>query len=103
MRITSFAYRHDPIPSDYTLLLDARSVSNPYRRFPKADGRHPAIQAVVLASPEGQRLYAAALTHLRGRPNGHVVIGCSYGRHRSVALAEALANRLSISATHLSA
>ena len=104
VHLTSFGYKHG-IPLDSDLLFDVRSVANPHwvpELRPK-DGRDPEVAAYVLSDPTGTAVEAAIAefvsttleTYLGdGRGRLSIAIGCTGGRHRSVAITEALANRL---------
>ena len=92
------------VPLDLDCCLDARPVSNPYwveelRPFPGTD---PRVSSFVLGQEEASRLLGAAeqLVESQLRPEGRsrplirLAVGCTGGRHRSVALAEELCRRL---------
>jgi UPF0042 nucleotide-binding protein len=104
VRVLSFGYKFG-VPVDADTVLDARFLPNPFfvdalRELPGTD---PQVAAYVLSSEEGSwfldrlaELFARLWPHyLRdGRTYLTIAIGCTGGRHRSVALAEALAGRL---------
>jgi UPF0042 nucleotide-binding protein len=103
-RVLSFGFKHGP-PSEADLQFDARHLPNPHfvPELKPRSGRDPAVAAYVLDRPEGQGLLdgiAGFLTPLlpqyarEGKVVLTVAIGCTGGRHRSVAIAEALAKRL---------
>jgi UPF0042 nucleotide-binding protein len=101
IHLTSFGYKHG-IPLDSDLLFDVRSVANPHwvpELRPK-DGRDAEVAAYVLNDPIGVLieasiagfLAATLATYLAdGRGRLSIAIGCTGGRHRSVAISEALA------------
>ena len=99
----SFAYRRG-LPPDADFVFDARSLPNPHwdPRLKPLSGRDPQVREYFQAQP----LMDEYLTHVSGfldtwlprmqsntRSYVTVAFGCSGGRHRSVYLAEALAER----------
>lgn len=104
VHLTSFGYKHG-IPLDSDLLFDVRSVANPHwvpELRPK-DGRDREVATYVLGDPVGASIEAAIvafvsttldtyLSDSRGRLS--IAIGCTGGRHRSVAISESLALKL---------
>jgi UPF0042 nucleotide-binding protein len=104
VHLTSFGYKHG-IPLDSDLLFDVRSVANPHwvpELRPK-DGRDRAVATYVLGDPVGASIEAAIVafvsttldTYLSdGRGRLSIAIGCTGGRHRSVAISESLALKL---------
>lgn len=106
VRIQSFGYKYG-IPIDSDLLFDARFLPNPH--FEEAlrplSGEDPAVSAFVLSSPESERFLEDMADLMRrliplyeeeGKSYLTISIGCTGGRHRSVAMARALAARLGI-------
>ena len=103
--IVSFGFRFG-IPTHADLVLDVRFLPNPYfvpelRPYP---GTEPTVAAYVLSQPDAkaflerlQDLLAFLLPRYRseGKTYLTIAIGCTGGRHRSVALAAALTERLS--------
>jgi UPF0042 nucleotide-binding protein len=107
-RIVSFGFKYG-VPADADLVFDARFLANPYfvPELRPRSGKDPAVSGFVLEHPEGREF----LTSLEGfvapllpkyAREGKVVltvaVGCTGGRHRSVALAEALGARLKLEA-----
>ena len=104
VHVTSFGYKHG-VPLDADLLFDVRSVANPHwvpDLRPK-DGRDPAVAAYVLGDPIGAATASAIASYLDatldayladGRGRLSIGIGCTGGRHRSVAISEAVAKGL---------
>jgi RNase adapter protein RapZ len=103
--VVSFGFRYG-IPVHADLVLDVRFLPNPYfipelRPFPGTD---PKVAEFVLSQPDA-RAFLARLQDLlsfllpRYRAEGKsyltVAVGCTGGKHRSVALSAALAERLS--------
>lgn len=103
-RLVSFGFKFG-IPVDADLLFDVRFLDNPYfvpelRRLP---GSHPAVRDFVLQSPEASELlakigdlleYSLPRYEREGKSYLTIGVGCTGGRHRSVALAEVLADNL---------
>lgn len=105
IRLTSFGYKHG-IPLEADLVFDVRAAANPHwvPELRPLDGRSPQISEYVLRDPVGAALLGAIESFLLasvpayladGRGRLSIAVGCTGGRHRSVAVVEALANRLS--------
>ena len=99
--VTSFAYRAG-LPREADLVFDVRFLANPHYQadLRELDGRDPRVAAYV----EGDPAYSAFFDRLtgmlgpllpsyerEGKSYLTVAIGCTGGRHRSVAVAERLA------------
>lgn len=106
MRINflSFGFKHG-IPLDCDLVVDVRFLRNPHfvEELRQQDGRDPAVRDYVFGTPEATEFverYSDLLTFLlpryqaEGKAYLNVGIGCTGGKHRSVAIAEALAKRV---------
>ena len=104
IRLTSFGYKHG-IPLEADLVFDVRAAANPHwvPELRPLDGRSPEISNYVLGDPIGASLLQSVETYLAasvpayladGRGRLSVAIGCTGGRHRSVAIVEALSRRL---------
>ena len=102
--VSSFGHKFGA-SADADWALDARLVRNPFwlDDLRPLTGLDPRVRDYVLADPASQELIRRATGLLdwvasqyteRGRRFLHVAIGCTGGRHRSVVLAEALAERL---------
>jgi UPF0042 nucleotide-binding protein len=102
--VLSFGFRHG-VPEDADLLFDVRFLPNPH--FVPAlkpwSGRNPRVSRYVLRSPAASRFLRLTGDLLRfllpqyvseGKAYLTIAVGCTGGRHRSVAIAEALAGRL---------
>jgi UPF0042 nucleotide-binding protein len=107
-RLMSFGFKHGS-PSDADLLFDVRHLPNPHfvPELRPRSGKDPAVSSYVLDRPEGRSMLDALETFLlpllpqyakEGKVVLTVAIGCTGGRHRSVAIVEALAHRLSAKA-----
>ena len=103
--IVSFGYKHG-IPLDVDIVLDCRFLPNPYwvDRLRPLSGLDAAVRDYVLSQPGTQAFLNKVeelLTMLlpsfeqEGKSYLTVALGCTGGRHRSVVLADALAERLS--------
>ena len=102
--LVSFGYRNG-IPSNSDLVLDVRFLPNPYfvEGLKPHPGTDPRVSEWLLARPQTQEflehlesLLAFLLPQYReeGKSYLTVSLGCTGGRHRSVALAEELSKRL---------
>lgn len=97
----AFGYRHG-MPEEATWLVDVRFLDNPFwvEDLRPLDGRDPAVAGFVLGQPAAlellDRLEATIRWSLPLYQRDHLVVafGCTGGRHRSVAMAEAMAARL---------
>ncbi len=113
LRILSFGFKWGP-PQDADLVLDARGFKNPYYEPELKDrpGTDPAVAAYVF-TPEAEDRYRAMLALVglsaeaaaaEGRRGYTVAVGCTGGFHRSVAvaqrLAEDLASRFAVEVEH---
>lgn len=102
LRLQSFGFKHAP-PRDADLVLDVRSLPNPYYVDALRDrsGRDDEVAAHVFSDGDGyyQNLRAYVRDSAKrardlGRRSYNVAIGCTGGRHRSVAVSERLARDL---------
>ncbi len=102
--LLSFGFKHG-VPLEADIVLDVRFLPNPYfvPGMREQTGQDAPVSAYVLAQPEAQKfleLTAALLFFLvpqyqrEGKRYLTVAIGCTGGRHRSVAVAAALQARL---------
>jgi len=102
--VVSFGYKHG-LPVDADLVLDCRFLPNPHwvPELRPHTGQDPDVRAYVLGQPgakelldryvEMVRLIAAG--YLReGKRYATIAVGCTGGKHRSVAMAERLAELL---------
>ena len=102
--MVSFGFKHG-IPAGTDLLFDVRFLPNPYfvPDLKPLSGRDAAVRQYLEEQPDFDEL----MEHLEGflqfalpryksenRSYVSVAIGCTGGRHRSVAVAEELARRL---------
>ena len=104
LRLLSFGFKYG-VPADADVVLDARFLPNPYYvpGLREQTGRDAAVRDYVLSQAdaktfieraEGWMRWALPLVAQEGRAYYTLAIGCTGGKHRSVALIEALAERL---------
>ena len=102
--LQSFGFKHG-LPADSDVVFDVRFLRNPYfePELSALDGRDRRVADFVLASDEGRELTRRLdelIRYLLPRFAGEgklyltVAIGCTGGRHRSVAMVEELNRRL---------
>jgi UPF0042 nucleotide-binding protein len=106
LRVTviSFGFKYG-LPPDADFVLDARFLPNPYwvPELREHTGREEAVSSYVLGQ-EGADAFVAAYADLvnattagferEGKRYLTVAVGCTGGKHRSVAIAEELSSRL---------
>jgi UPF0042 nucleotide-binding protein len=104
--VVSFGYKHG-IPLDVDVVFDCRFLPNPFwvEELRPFSGLDEPVREYVLSQPETQDFLEKVddlLTSIlpsfvrEGKSYLTIAMGCTGGRHRSVALAEALAERLSV-------
>ena len=104
LTVLSFGYKYG-LPVDADLVWDVRFLPNPNYRpnLRNKTGRDAAVRRYVLSTPQAKRfskqffgLVTESLPHYvqEGKSYLTVAIGCTGGRHRSVVMAEALAEQL---------
>jgi UPF0042 nucleotide-binding protein len=102
--VVSFGYKYG-IPLDVDIVFDCRFLPNPFwvEELRPYSGIDAPVRDYVLSQPESQDFLAKVddlLTAIlpafirEGKSYLTIAMGCTGGRHRSVALAEALATRL---------
>ncbi len=98
--LVSFGYRSG-IPYDADLVFDCRFLPNPHfvEGLKSLDGRDPAVREFVLGHAESRHLldrlrdllgFLVPFYRREGKAYLTIAIGCTGGRHRSVALVEEL-------------
>ena len=104
IRVISFGFKHG-LPLEADLVFDVRAAANPHwvPTLRPLDGRDAAIRDFVLADTVGAGLNAAIAAYLTATIDGYlsdgrtrltIAIGCTGGRHRSVVIAESIAQGL---------
>ncbi len=102
--LQSFGFKH-ALPADSDLVFDVRFLPNPYfvPELKPYSGQQEAVARFVLEAAEGAETVERIESYLRfalprfaseGKSYLTVSIGCTGGRHRSVAIAEDLQTRL---------
>lgn len=96
--LLSFGYKHG-IPYDADLVFDVRFLPNPHfvEGLKSLDGRDQAVREFILKHAESQQLldrlrelfrFLVPLYQREGKAYLTIAVGCTGGRHRSVALVE---------------
>lgn len=103
--VYSFSYRygsHTRIPlQEERYILDCRVLTNPYTGGGET-GLDRRIADRVFSNPKAAAMAHAAAVWGREHPEGQILVGCTFGRHRSVAMAERIAEILGVKAHHTS-
>lgn len=115
VNLVSFGYKYG-VPYDADLVLDCRFLPNPFfvSALKAQDGRDAAVQQYIFEHPEGREFmtrmrdllgYLLPRYQREGKAYLTVAVGCTGGRHRSVALVEGLRafvedQGLSVTVTH---
>lgn len=105
--IVSFGYRYG-VPPQADIVLDVRFLPNPYfvPEMKGLTGNHPQVARYVLDRPESQAFLEKVVDlcqflfpryQTEGKAYLTVALGCTGGKHRSVAIARELFKRLSAS------
>ena len=104
--VVSFGYKHG-VPREADLVLDCRFLPNPHwvPELRPHTGQHPAVREWVLGQPATSTflghlmpLLGSLLPAYRadGRSYLTIALGCTGGRHRSVAVAEEMTRLLAV-------
>lgn len=101
--LVSFGYKHG-LPLEFNLVFDVRFLQNPYFEpaLTHLDGRDPEVAKFVLGGGglelvrQVEGLLRFTLPHFQreGKLYVTICVGCTGGRHRSVAIVEELRRRL---------
>lgn len=105
MNVTILSFGHKYGMPEADVVFDARCLENPYwvPELRPLSGLDAPVCEFVFAHPESRELLERAASFLRcqlrlserhGAAELTVAVGCTGGRHRSVAVAEALAGEL---------
>jgi UPF0042 nucleotide-binding protein len=109
INVLSFGFKYG-VPIDADLIFDVRFLPNPHyvEQLRPKTGQDPDVYDYVMKWPETQTFlaklldmlqYLIPLYHKEGKSQLVIGIGCTGGKHRSVALAEYLGRRLGTSET----
>jgi UPF0042 nucleotide-binding protein len=102
--IESFGFKHG-LPTDADIVADVRFLPNPFwtEALRHENGLNPDVAAYVLGQPDVERYLTGLVMMIESTLGGYVrenkrhatiAIGCTGGKHRSVAIAEELAKRI---------
>ena len=102
--LLSFGYKHG-LPAEADIVLDVRHLPNPYfvAGLSGLIGTNEQVASFVLGGDEGKLCMAKTLEFLEyalprhaaeGKSYLTIAVGCTGGRHRSVAMVEALSRHL---------
>jgi UPF0042 nucleotide-binding protein len=106
LSVMSFGYRHG-VPPQADLVLDVRFLPNPYfvPELKGLTGKNPRVAAYVLEREETQQFLGKVVDLCRflfpryqkeGKAYLTVALGCTGGKHRSVAIAAELTRQLQV-------
>jgi UPF0042 nucleotide-binding protein len=104
LQVISFGFKHG-VPLEADLVFDVRFMENPFYRpeLRNLNGRDEPVREFVLHQPVTERFlsflhdfyaFAVPAYQAEGKSRVTTAIGCTGGVHRSVAIAEALADDL---------
>jgi UPF0042 nucleotide-binding protein len=104
LQVISFGFKHG-VPLEADLVFDVRFMENPFYKpeLRTLDGRDEPVREFVLQQPVTERFlsflhdfyaFAVPAYQSEGKSRVTTAIGCTGGVHRSVAIAEALADDL---------
>ncbi len=106
--LTSFGYKHG-IPQDCDYLVDVRFLTNPYYEpdLRAMSGKDPVVADYIFKASSAATEFLSRQRDLfefifplyegTGKTQIHIAVGCTGGRHRSVAVVEAFASMLELS------
>ncbi len=103
-RVVSFGFKYG-LPMDADMVIDVRFLKNPYfvDSMRIRSGLDADVSQYVMENPEGNALLEHALALINfcipqfereGKSHVTIAIGCTGGRHRSVAVAHAIVTRI---------
>ena len=104
VNVVSFGFKYG-VPAESDLVFDVRCLPNPYfvDNLRPLDGTDPEVQAFLADKPEAREFqkrledlleFLIPLYAAEGKTYLTVTLGCTGGKHRSVALAEVLGRHL---------
>jgi UPF0042 nucleotide-binding protein len=104
LTLISFGYKYG-LPLDADMVVDCRFLPNPHwvPELQPHTGLDPVVASYVLDCPDAQAFLASFVDVVRVVANGYtnegkryatIAVGCTGGKHRSVAVSEELATRL---------
>ena len=102
--LISFGYKYG-VPHETDLLFDARFLQNPnfIPELKLLSGQDPEVRQYIFRKPEAEKFVEQVRAFINflmpfyekdNRPHLTIAIGCTGGRHRSVAVADRLLNEL---------
>ncbi len=102
--VMSFGFKYG-LPVDSDLVADCRFLPNPYwdPALRPLTGQDPAVSEFVLNQPDAEPFLAAYVPALKVVLHGYhaenkryatIAVGCTGGKHRSVAMAQEIASRI---------
>lgn len=105
LTVESFGFKYG-VPVDVDMLMDMRFLPNPHwvPELQPHNGRDAPVRDYVLADPSIEEYLRSAVTMIELAMTGYrregkrymtIAVGCTGGKHRSVAITESLATRLS--------
>jgi len=111
IQVISFGFKHG-IPGDADLVVDVRFLANPYfvPELKDLDGTTEAVRQFVLQSEDARLFlmkyfdlldYLIPLYEKEGKAYLSVAVGCTGGRHRSVAIAGRLYDHIQAAGRHV--
>lgn len=105
--LTSFGFQNGK-PPDTPFILDAREITNPHhnKALRSLTGKQVDVQVEVISHPKAAELMHKVFRFVESAEDQDaeridVAIGCTRGRHRSVALVEMVATRLATRGYHV--
>lgn len=104
VEMVSFGFKHG-LPKDADIVMDVRFLPNPHYvpKLRPQTGQDKPVYDYVMQQPETEGFYNKFIDLLtynlpgykkEGKTNLTIAIGCTGGKHRSVALTERIANKL---------
>ncbi|HDQ03001.1 MAG TPA: RNase adapter RapZ [Deltaproteobacteria bacterium] len=98
--ISSFGYRYG-LPADADLVFDVRFLPNPFfvEKLKSLDGHHQAVRDYIMKNKDSKKFLQKILSLLtmliplydkEGKVRLNIALGCTGGKHRSVAMANEL-------------